>query len=166
LPCRPLNPCQEMKYEKNAPPCRFLFLLPSPFPEASWRPAEPPADAPIFPPSLESYGDKDMGSIIGILGNRIRHEPFNLMASLIFLCAIIHTFLTGRFMVIAHRWAHDHEEKIKKGWPPGIRCTTVRKRSISWARWRRCSVSGPPPWWAPSFCFSIGPRPKATFYTR
>ncbi len=73
-----------------------------------------PADAPVFPPSLESYGDKDMGSIIDILGNRIRQQPFNLIASLIFLCAIIHTFLTGRFMVIAHRWTHDHEEKIKK----------------------------------------------------
>jgi hypothetical protein len=46
-----------------------------------------------------------MGSIIDILGNRIRQQPFNLVASLIFLCAIIHTFLTGRFMVIAHRWS-------------------------------------------------------------
>lgn len=78
----------------------------------------PPADAPVFPPSLESYGDKDMGGIVGILANRIRVEPFNLVASLIFLCAIIHTFLTGRFMVIAHRWAHDHEEKIKQGLAP------------------------------------------------
>ncbi len=77
-----------------------------------------PADAPVFPPSLESYGDKDLGSIVSNLGNRIRQEPFNLLASLIFLCAIIHTFLTGRFMVIAHRWAHDHEEKIKKGLAP------------------------------------------------
>jgi hypothetical protein len=79
---------------------------------------EPPATGPVFPPSLESYGDTDMGSIIGILANRVRQEPFNLIASLIFLCAIIHTFLTGRFMVIAHRWTHDHEEKIKKGLAP------------------------------------------------
>jgi hypothetical protein len=78
----------------------------------------PPADMPVFPPSLDGYGDTGMDSIIGILGNRIRHEPFNLIASLIFLCAIIHTFLTGRFMVIAHQWAHDHEEKIKKGLAP------------------------------------------------
>jgi hypothetical protein len=78
----------------------------------------PPADMPVFPPSLDGYGDTGMDSIIGILGNRIRHEPFNLIASLIFLCAIIHTFLTGRFMVIAHRWTHDHEEKIKKGLAP------------------------------------------------
>jgi hypothetical protein len=73
---------------------------------------------PAFPPSLESYGDADMGSIGSILVNRIRQEPFNLVASLIFLGAIIHTFLTGRFMIIAHRWSHDHEEKIKKGLAP------------------------------------------------
>lgn len=78
----------------------------------------PPAVSPAFPPSLESYGDADMGSIGSILVNRIRQEPFNLVASLIFLGAIIHTFLTGRFMVIAHRWSHDHEEKIKKGLAP------------------------------------------------
>jgi hypothetical protein len=78
----------------------------------------PPADLPAFPPGLESYGDADLGSIGSILVNRIRQEPFNLVASLIFLCAIIHTFLTGRFMVIAHRWTHDHEEKIKKGLAP------------------------------------------------
>jgi len=78
----------------------------------------PPADAPVFPPSLESYGDGEVGNIVSILSNRIRHEPFNLVASLIFLCAIIHTFLTGRFMVIAHRWTHNHEEKIKKGEAP------------------------------------------------
>ncbi len=79
---------------------------------------QPPAEAPVLPPSLESYGDGDVGSIIGILGNRIRHEPFNLVASLIFLCAIIHTFLTGRFMAVAHRWSHDHDEKIRQGQAP------------------------------------------------
>ena len=77
-----------------------------------------PADAPVFPPHLDSYGDNNLSSITGILVHRVRQQPFNLVASLIFLCAIIHTFLTGRFMVISHRWAHDHEEKIKKGLAP------------------------------------------------
>ena len=61
----------------------------------------PPTDAPPFPPRLDSYGDGDMNSITGILSHRIQQQPFNLLASFIFLCAIIHTFLTGRFMVIA-----------------------------------------------------------------
>ncbi|WP_246804097.1 putative Na+/H+ antiporter [Desulfosarcina cetonica] len=74
--------------------------------------------APAFPPSLDSYGDGHMDSIPGILANRIRQEPFNLIATLIFIGAIVHTFLTGRFMVIAHRWHHDHAERIKKGMAP------------------------------------------------
>lgn len=78
----------------------------------------PPADTPVFPPGLESYGDGNVGSIIEILINRIRQQPFNLLASLIFLCAIIHTFLTRRFMSIAHRWAHAHEQRIKQGLAP------------------------------------------------
>jgi len=77
-----------------------------------------PEEAPEFPPNLESYDDQEMGSILAIFANRIQQQPFNLVASLIFLAAIIHTFLTGRFMVIAHRWAHDHEEKIRKGEAP------------------------------------------------
>jgi hypothetical protein len=78
----------------------------------------PPPDTPDFPPALDSYGDADMTSIAATLKSRIVQQPFNLVASLIFLCAIVHTFLTGRFMVIAHRWAHEHEEKIKNGEVP------------------------------------------------
>ena len=68
-----------------------------------------------FPRSLESYHDKGLESIGAILGNRIREEPFNLAASLIFLCAIIHTFLTSRFLAIAHAWEAEHREKIALG---------------------------------------------------
>ena len=71
--------------------------------------------APEFPPSLESYHDADMESIGAILSNRISREPFNLVATLIFLCAIIHTFLTSKFLAYAHKWEHEHEEKIKQG---------------------------------------------------
>ena len=71
-----------------------------------------------FPPGLDSYGDAGMASIPTILVHRIRQVPFNLVASLIFLCAIVHTFLTGKFMVIAHRWSHEHDQKIKDGQVP------------------------------------------------
>ena len=76
---------------------------------------ESPQDAQAFPPSLESYGDADVQSILGILKNRVRQVPFNLVATLIFFCAIIHTFLTSKFLAIAHKWEHDHEEKKKQG---------------------------------------------------
>jgi hypothetical protein len=76
---------------------------------------EPSKDAPAFPPSLESYNDADVDSILAILKNRMRQVPFNLIATLIFLCAIIHTFLTSKFLAIGHKWEHDHEEKRKQG---------------------------------------------------
>jgi len=74
-----------------------------------------PAETPQFPRALESYNDSDLGSIPAVLKDRIRQEPFNLVATLIFLCAIIHTFLAGKFMKIAHKWEHGHEERIKRG---------------------------------------------------
>ena len=78
--------------------------------------AEKPADdAKAFPRSLDSYNDADVDSILAILLNRLKQEPFNLIATLIFLCAIIHTFLTSKFMAVAHKWEHEHEQKIKKG---------------------------------------------------
>jgi len=76
---------------------------------------EPPKDANAFPPSLESYNDADVDSIFAILKNRVGLVPFNLVATLIFLCAIIHTFLTSKFLAIGHKWEHDHEEKRTQG---------------------------------------------------
>jgi len=74
-----------------------------------------PVDPEPFPISLDSYGDENQASIMAVLKNRIQQEPFNLVATLIFLCAIIHTFLTSKFMAVAHDWEHAHKEKIKKG---------------------------------------------------
>ena len=64
---------------------------------------KPADDAKDFPRSLESYNDGDLDSIFSILKNRVKQEPFNLIATLIFLCAIIHTFLTSKFMAVAHK---------------------------------------------------------------
>ena len=75
-------------------------------------------DMAAFPPSLESYDDGHMESILAILVHRVRQEPFNLVATLIFFLAIVHTFLTGKFMVISHRWEHQHEMKIENGEAP------------------------------------------------
>ena len=94
-----------------------LFLLGAGL--AGWAHASAPeaahADAPEFPRTLESYDDAGAEGIGAILANRIRQEPFNLVASLIFLCAIVHTFLTSRFLAIAPRWEEEHKEKIKQG---------------------------------------------------
>jgi hypothetical protein len=74
-----------------------------------------PSSPVDFPRSLDSYGDADLTSISAILAHRVSQEPFNLVASIIFFCAIVHTFLTSRFLAIAHRWEHDHDERIRRG---------------------------------------------------
>ena len=68
-----------------------------------------------FPRSLESYGDAEMTGIAKILWHRITEEPFNLVATLIFLLAIVHTFLSSKFLSISHRWVHEHNQKKKEG---------------------------------------------------
>ena len=69
----------------------------------------------LFPAASQVITTQMLTSIWAILSNRVRQEPFNLVATLIFFCAIIHTFLTSRFLAIAHQWNHSHEEKIKLG---------------------------------------------------
>ncbi len=68
-----------------------------------------------FPRSLDSYNDPSGSGLWVILKHRAQEEPFNLVATLIFLAAIVHTFLTSRFMAIAHRWSHNHQENKANG---------------------------------------------------
>ena len=72
-------------------------------------------DAHEFPPSLASYDDAHFESIPQILLHRIRTEPFNLIAAIFFLCAIIHTFMASKLTTISHRRRRRHAEKIGRG---------------------------------------------------
>ncbi|MBO1319231.1 putative Na+/H+ antiporter [Acanthopleuribacter pedis] len=68
-----------------------------------------------FPPSLERYDDKHLDGIFEIILFRAKDKPFNLVASLIFFLAIVHTFLSARLLEVSHRWEHDHEDAIDRG---------------------------------------------------
>ena len=68
-----------------------------------------------FPPSLASYDDAHLESIPQILQHRIRKEPFNLIATIIFLLAVIHTFMASKLMTISHRRQQRHAERISSG---------------------------------------------------
>jgi len=89
-----------------------LMVLWAGTPSAAGAPA---ADSEAFPRSLESYEDSDAAGIGTMLKNRIAKEPFNLVATLIFFLAIVHTFLAPRFMTISHKREHEHEKKIERG---------------------------------------------------
>ncbi len=69
-----------------------------------------------FPKPTSEYAEaeKDADGILDILKARATADPFNLAATIIFFCAIIHTFLASQFLKISHRLEHEHEEKLKK----------------------------------------------------
>src|ERR1700757_300996 len=62
-----------------------------------------------FPLPVDSYHDQQIPSLFGKLTGRIQQEPLNLVASIIFFAAIIHTFLTAQFRKIAYRYQKRYE---------------------------------------------------------
>lgn len=76
----------------------------------------PAAEIADFPPALESYNDGHLTSLWEVLRHRVEVQPFNLWATLLFIGAVVHTFLTQKF----RHWAHVLEERHKrKGIPSG-----------------------------------------------
>jgi hypothetical protein len=71
-----------------------------------------------FPRPLDAYGDSGTASIAGELRHRIAVEPFNMAATLIFLLAIIHTFLSSKLLAIAHGLEKRHKERIARNEVP------------------------------------------------
>lgn len=101
--------------------------------------ADPAANpAPVFPPSIESYADQNLGSIGEVLRHRIQVEPFNLIATLLFLAAIIHTFLATKFRNLAHhieeahkaRWWAAVQAAEKTGSPAPAETSSVKGRLL------------------------------------
>ncbi len=68
-----------------------------------------------FPPTFDSYNDSDLQGVVAILKHRIAHTPFNLVATIIFFCAIIHTFMSSKFLFYAHKWKAEHQKRIEEG---------------------------------------------------
>jgi Putative Na+/H+ antiporter len=68
-----------------------------------------PRPALDFPLPVDSYHDQEIPSLLGKLAGRIQREPLNLVATIIFLGAIVHTFLVNRFRKIAHNYQQSYE---------------------------------------------------------
>lgn len=60
----------------------------------------------VFPRPLDSYGVDQGAGLLEVWSRRVAAEPFNLVATVIFVLAILHTFLAPRF----RHWAHEIEE--------------------------------------------------------
>ena len=64
-----------------------------------------PSTAAAFPLPLSEY-PAAAASLIDTLSTRIAIEPFNLVATGIFVLAILHTFSAARFAKLAHAVQH------------------------------------------------------------
>src|SRR5688500_3546210 len=70
--------------------------------------AEVQQTVPAFTRALSEYPVTGNQSIGEVLASRFHAEPFNLVASVIFLLAIIHTFLAPFFTRLSHRYEEEH----------------------------------------------------------
>lgn len=66
-----------------------------------------------FPTPLEAYQDNDYTSLWEVLKHRVQYDSFNLIATLIFLAAVVHTFMAAKFSKMAHVYDVRHQEKLK-----------------------------------------------------
>ena len=81
-------------------------------------PAAEQAENATFPRALNSYPETSGGVIETLIG-RAQAEPFNAVATLIFVLAILHTFVAGKFRHWAHEVEVAHRARVKERTPPG-----------------------------------------------
>ncbi|MGI8437462.1 MAG: putative Na+/H+ antiporter [Chthoniobacterales bacterium] len=67
-----------------------------------------------FPRPLTQYDDGDAHGVLQVLRHRATQEPFNVVATVIFLLAITHTFFAHKFTKIAHHWRDEHQRTIEE----------------------------------------------------
>ena len=72
-----------------------------------------------FPRRLSAYPVIPQQSLLDILQSRIELDPFNAVATAIFLLAVLHTFLAGWFTAASHRrQARYDRQQAAAGLPP------------------------------------------------
>ncbi|MBR2125688.1 MAG: putative Na+/H+ antiporter [Akkermansia sp.] len=68
-----------------------------------------------FPIPLGIYTPEEEGmGLWDKLCHRVAVDNFNLAATIIFLCAILHTFLAPKFQSLAHKLEHAHKQRLKQ----------------------------------------------------
>ncbi len=72
-----------------------------------------PAVLTQIPRALESYPSSADQTLASDLALRVQIEPFNAVATALFLLAIVHTFAAARFAALAHRIQHRHDEEAR-----------------------------------------------------
>lgn len=66
-----------------------------------------------YPTALSEYPETDGASLWQVLKERVRYDPFNLYATVIFVLAIMHTFAASYFNKIGHYFQKRHLIKLR-----------------------------------------------------
>lgn len=128
IPNQQLSPRTASKRVPPSPGRRFLsrallgkalwvvlgicLLLGAWAPQALGAASATAAGAP-FPRALADYPAAPGASLMEVLIQRVRAEPFNLVATLIFILAIVHTFLAPLFIRLSHRVELRHRTRMQ-----------------------------------------------------
>lgn len=91
-----------MTHKRSFNPVRLLAFAAVMFVATFAATAGEATNTAAFPPALSSYGDANISGLWDVLKHRAQAAPFNIWATVLFLCAVIHTFLTHKF----RHWAH------------------------------------------------------------
>jgi len=95
--------------------------------------AQPSANAVPFPPPLESYHDEGNPDVGTVLLSRALAQPFNVIATIIFLLAIIHTFFASKILRQSHRIQQAHEAQLREIYGPDFekKAPRLRRQSVA-----------------------------------
>jgi hypothetical protein len=72
----------------------------------------------VFPLPLSAYSSAPADGLLSILWSRIEMDPFNAIATVIFLLAVLHTFFAARFIEAAHRVQQRCDERNQRAGLP------------------------------------------------
>jgi hypothetical protein len=74
-----------------------------------------PPGPPAFPFPLDRYADPAGAGLLDVLAARVSAQPFNAVATTIFVLAISHTFLAQRFTALSNdlQEAHDTRQRAR-----------------------------------------------------
>ena len=81
-----------------------------------------------FPLALPDYHDSKIPGLFHKLAHRVKVEPFNLISTLIFFSAIVHTFLTPVFAKISRRYEHEFDALEAQEQHPESGTAAVKRR--------------------------------------
>ncbi|MGV3771494.1 MAG: putative Na+/H+ antiporter [Verrucomicrobiales bacterium] len=70
--------------------------------------------AATFPLPLDAYPKPANPGLLETLQVRAKAEPFNIVATLLFLGAVVHTFMAPMFTRLSHKAEEEHEKRITK----------------------------------------------------